>query len=453
VLAAAPLARASSIGSEARSGREAPDRGVCSLLTGPDRMTSLPTLRRELITAFAVVFAGALLVAAAGVVFLLPRLADPRQAAVFLTLLILIDVGIFALFGRMLLQRRVLTPIEQLIDGVEAVAGGDYGAQLPAGETRELARLTAAVNHMAERLVSDQRELAANIRSLDDTNLELTEARDVMIRAEKLASVGRLSAGIAHEVGNPLAAVLGYLGLIGRHADEKSLELIRAAEREAHRIDRIVRGLLDYARPREVRAQLLDVNAMIRETIELVRTQGRFTMVELTVELGDDVPAVLGDPYQLQQVLVNLFVNACDAMGEAPEARLRVRTRVRPVALPERIPSKRKDDPEGVDYSHRRRLVTAGRMLREDPVSDSGLVVEIVVADNGPGIPPAMIEQIFDPFVTTKQPGEGTGLGLAVCARLIETMAGVIRADNSADGGAVFTIVLAAPADQPASVT
>jgi two-component system, NtrC family, sensor kinase len=415
-------------------------------------MTSLPTLRRELITAFAAVFAAALLVAAAGVLVLLPRFSDPRQAAVFLIVLVLLDVAIFVLFGRLVLQWRVLAPIKQMIAGVEAIADGDYSARLPAGETREMARLAAAVNHMAERLVSDQGDLAANIRSLDETNRQLTEARDVMIRAEKLASVGRLSAGIAHEVGNPLAAVLGYLGLIGRHADARSLELIRSAEREAHRIDRIVRGLLDYARPREVRAQPLDVNEIVRETLELVRTQGRLTMVELSVELGVGLPPLLGDQYQLQQVLVNLFVNACDAMGDAPGATLTVRTEVRPVEAAPRIPVKRKDDPEGIDYSHRRRLANAGGMLRDDPASESGMVVEIVVADNGPGIPRALLEQIFDPFVTTKEPGAGTGLGLAVSARLVETMAGMIRADNSADGGAVFTIVLPAPAEQPVSV-
>jgi signal transduction histidine kinase len=109
-----------------------------------------------------------------------------------------------------------------------------------------------------------------------------------------------------------------------------------------------------------------------------------------------------------------------------------------------RLPIRRKDDPEGIDYSHRRRLAAAGGLLREDPPAESGWLVEITVVDNGPGIPAELLGQLFDPFVTTKEPGEGTGLGLAVSARLVETMDGRIRADNGRDGGAVFTILLPA---------
>jgi two-component system, NtrC family, sensor kinase len=410
-------------------------------------MKSLPTLRRELITAFALVFAGALVVSAAGVLVLLPGFGDARQAAFFLLVLVLLDVAVFVWFGQLVLQWRVLAPLERMIDGVESIAGGNYGARLPETETNEMARLAAAVNHMAERLVSDQRELAANIRSLDDTNRMLTEARDVMVRAEKLASVGRLSAGIAHEVGNPLAAVIGYLGLIARNADEDTAELVTAAEREARRIDRIVRGLLDYARPREARAEPLDLNATVLETVELVRTQGRFTMITLEIDLEPDLPPVLGDPYQFQQVLVNLFVNACDAIGADNSGRLGIRTRSRQVEPQPRLPIRRASDPEGIDYSHRRRLIAAGRMLRDDPPSESGGLVEVIVADDGPGIPPALLDQIFDPFVTTREPGAGTGLGLAVSARLVEAIGGTIRADNAPAGGAVLTIVLPAAAE------
>lgn len=407
-------------------------------------MSALPTLRRELVTAFALVFAGALFVAAAGVLVLLPRFADPRQAAVFLLILLLFDIAVFVSFGHFLLKWRVLTPIERMIARVESIARGDLEARLPEGDSQEMARLSAAVNRMAEHLLWNQEQLAANIRSLDETNRLLTEARDVMIRSEKLASVGRLGAGIAHEVGNPLAAILGYLGILGKNADGRNREMLAAAEREARRIDRIVRGLLDYARPREAKAEELDVNAVVNETVELLRTQGKFTTIQVELVLAVDLPAVRGDPYQLQQVLVNLLVNASDAIGEARDGALRVCTRARPVEAMPRLPIRRKDDPEGIDYSHRRRLAAAGGLLREDPPAESGWVVEITVADNGPGIPAHLLGQLFDPFVTTKEPGEGTGLGLAVSARLVETMDGRIRADNARDGGAVFTILLPA---------
>jgi two-component system, NtrC family, sensor kinase len=413
-------------------------------------MASQPTLRRELVTAFALVFAGALLVFATGVALILPRDDPPRQAALYLTILLITDVSIFMLFGHYLLKRRVVAPIETMIGEIEAIAGGQYVNRLGEAETGELARLAAAVNHMAERMISDQQELAANIRSLDETNRLLTEARDAMIRAEKMASVGRLGAGIAHEVGNPLGAILGYLGLLSRNAEGVSAELVQAAEREAHRIDRIVRGLLEYARPRETRTQAIDVNHVARDTIELLGTQGKLGgTLELVVELEDDPPAVLADPYQLQQVLVNLMVNATDALaggdGTGGNATtLTVRTRSREFSPPQHVPARRKGDPPGIDYSHRRRLTGVGATWRDDPVTVSGWVVELMVGDNGPGVPKKLLDQIFEPFVTTKEPGKGTGLGLAVCARLVEGMGGTIRADSVEGEGATFTVTLPA---------
>jgi signal transduction histidine kinase len=407
-------------------------------------MVSQPTLRRELVTAFALVFTGALLVFATGVALILPRLDSTRQTALYLTILLLMDVGIFMLIGHFLLKRRVVAPIESMIAEIEMIAGGHYVNRLPETETQEMARLAAAVNHMTERLIADQRELGANIRSLDETNRLLTEARDAMVRAEKMASVGRLGAGIAHEVGNPLGAILGYLGLIGRSVDGVNRELVSAAEREAQRIDRIVRGLLEYARPRETKTQSIDVNAVVTDTIELLSTQGRFGTVEVVVELEEGVPLVLADPYQLQQVFVNLLVNATDALAGCENPTLALRTSSRAYNLPQHVPARRKDDPPGIDYSHRRRLVHSAGSWREDPITPSGWVVEVTITDNGAGIPHELLDQIFEPFVTTKEPGKGTGLGLAVCSRLIEGMGGTVRADSVEGEGAAFTVTLPA---------
>ncbi|HEX6135806.1 MAG TPA: ATP-binding protein [Longimicrobiales bacterium] len=409
-------------------------------------MADLPTLRRELIGAFAVVFAGALFVAIVGVVLLVPRLT-PSYAALYVALLLILDVALFSWFGAYLLRRRVLDPLAGLVGGVEAISGGELATRIEAGATQELARVSAAVNQMAERLIADQQKLAENIRSLNETNRLLTEARDAMIHAEKMASVGRLGAGIAHEVGNPLGAILGYLSLLGRHETGPRLELIQAAEREAQRIDRIVRGLLDFARPREAVAQPTDVNQVLRDTVELVRTQGHFTQLQLTCALTDSALIVRGDPYQLQQVLVNLLMNAAHALEDTPDPFIEVTTLRRPAqAAPPYTPARRRGDPPGVDYSHRRRLASTPRWPAGDPESGTGEIIELTVRDNGPGLPPELIDQIFEPFVTTKEPGKGTGLGLAVCARLVEGMGGVIHADNAAEGGAVFRVLLPAAA-------
>ena len=140
-------------------------------------MKHVPTLRRELISAFALVFASALGMALVGLIFLLPRFQTPQHALLFIIILLAADLVIFTLFGRWVLHRAVFGPIETVIDDVEAIAGGDHARRLPRGRTQELARLSSAVNRMTERLVADQNELAANIRSLDETNRMLTEAR------------------------------------------------------------------------------------------------------------------------------------------------------------------------------------------------------------------------------------------------------------------------------------
>jgi two-component system, NtrC family, sensor kinase len=406
-------------------------------------MQQLPTLRRELITAFALVFVGALIAVTTGVIIFFPRAQTPAEAILYLTFLLVGDVAVFAAFGSYVVRQRLLKPFDEMIESSEAIAKGSYEQRVSGADTAEMQRLGDAVNRMAERLIQHQASLAANVESLEQTNVELMEAKDAMVRSEKMASVGRLAAGIAHEVGNPLGAILGYLGLIGRKADGASKELVEAAEKEARRIDRIVRGLLDYARVRDAKSQPMDVNEVLEQTVELVTTQGRFSGVELIFDRKEDLPLVIGDPYQLQQVLVNLLVNATDALADTKSPRLEIVTSAHIHQAKRYQPARRKNDLPGIDYSHRRRLFAAGRMPREDPFDPGNEVVEVIIMDNGTGIPPELIDQIFEPFVTTKEPGKGTGLGLAVCARLVDAMGGTIRA-TSEGKGATFTIALPA---------
>jgi len=419
-----------------------------SLTTGGEpvaKTSRLPTLRRELTISLVVIFAGACAVAVGGVAILMPRLQSVRSTILYLTVLFVADVAVFAAFGRYLIRRRLLATLDDLLEGAEAIAAGDYKRRLPRGETAEISRVADALNRMAERLITHQAQLAANVRSLEETNRLLTEARDELIHAEKAASVGRLAAGIAHEVGNPLSAIMGYIGLLQRNAEGEELKWLASAEQEARRIDRIVRGLLDYARPREARVYPIDVNDVVVRGLELLSTQGRFQHVDVFRSLTEGLPRVEADPYQLEQVLVNLLLNATDALEGKADARLDISTTRVWLPPPRHQPARRRDDPPDVDYSHRRRFHQTVRLPRELAIPPGGgEVVEIVVRDNGTGIPRDVIDHIFEPFVTTKEPGRGTGLGLAVAARLIDSLGGTIRVSSEEGKGTEFTVVLPA---------
>ncbi|MCK5490074.1 MAG: two-component sensor histidine kinase, partial [Gemmatimonadetes bacterium] len=301
-----------------------------------------------------------------------------------------------------------------------------------------------AVNRMAGRLIHNKELLAENVRSLDETNRELSAARGSLARADKMASIGRLASGIAHEIGNPLGAILGYVAL-GRRSGEGEAEWLNGISHEAGRIDAIVRGLLDYGRPKAAATREVDVNQVIEQAVELMRTQGRLKDVEVLMDLSSGDALVKADPFQLEQVLVNLLLNSIDAIEETGQPRwIKVRSKSTAITARDRWGSilSRRDDPQGIDYSHLRRLDQSRDPGPARQLAEGDSAVEVMLMDSGPGIPADDVRRVFDPFFTTKAPGLGTGLGLAVSARLIEIMGGTLEAVPAGDDGATFRILL-----------
>lgn len=402
-----------------------------------------PSLRFRLTGGLAVLLFVALFILAV-VVFVWQRLGLPGAYLwAGLVAVALVDLLLLSLFADYRLRVLVLEPVKRMVRGSERIAAGEETHRLVPSDTAELARLATAVNEMAERLIRNQRELEANVASLDQTNRELSDARSRLVRADKLASMGKLAAGVAHEVGNPLGAILGYVELGRRH--QADTEWLDGVAHEASRIDEIVRGLLEYARPRAAAPRAVNVNEVVTRSVDLLRVQGRFRGVEARVSLAEDLPPVLADPYQLEQVLVNLLLNAGDAIGEAGgEGTVEVTTRTVRVTGSEAAlgAARRSDDPHGVNYAHLRR-----RQQSEDPgpapqLREGEPAVELAVRDSGPGLGPGEAQHVFDPFYTTKPPGMGTGLGLAVSARLVEGMGGTMEAVPSDPPGATFRVLL-----------
>lgn len=382
----------------------------------------------------------------AGVVLALalPALQSPQEVfGVLLGVLSLALVVVFVL-GGWLLTDRLVRPMERLVGDVRRIAEGDYVHRVEALPWSEFDAVRVGVNEMADRLVHDQDLLAANIISLDRTNRELVEARDQVIQAARLASVGTLAAGIAHEVGNPLGAIVGFTDVAVSRARKAGAdtEVLEAIREEADRIDRIIRTLLDYARPRELEPGPQSLAEVGRRVRELLERQGRLDGVDVDWD-GWDAPSTeaMVDPTAVEQILVNLVLNALDAMEGDSTRRLRVALEVEDGAL-KALPPRRENDPPGVNYMHRRRVGRDFSPEGADPMFTADHVVVLKVADSGPGVADELRDRIFDPFYTTKDPGRGTGLGLSICARLVEGMGGKIHLEEAPEGGAEFVVRL-----------
>lgn len=374
-------------------------------------MAPKPSLRTELLFNLAFLAAAALLLGVA-TILAASTFGPERPLPLVLTILALValDVGIFIVFGRYLVTRMVLRPVDRLIAAADAVAAGDLEARAPDAETRDFATLAERLNRMTDHLLDAQSQL---------------------VRSEKLASIGRLAAGVAHEVGNPLGAVSTYVEVLRRRGANP--DVLAGLSRELDRIDAIVRSLLDYARPNEEALQPVEVGAVVRGAFELLQAQGALKRVRAALDVAPDVPRVRGRAHVLKQVLVNLLLNAADA-APASEGVVVVGAR-RWAYEPGRASPKRADDPARSVFAR----TPERRPSRVDfaPGLSGALVF---VADSGPGIAPEDRAKIFEPFYTTKEPGQGTGLGLAIVARAVDEMGGVVWVDRAREGGAAFKL-------------
>ena len=397
---------------------------------------SAPTpLRRELLASLGILFGGVTLLLGIALSLVLPFFRSPGEATAFILVIVAVDLVIVLTFGGWTLKKNLLEPVDELVRGVKKIADGDYRHRLDLPDGLELRSITESVNAMADRLIAGQQVLAENVRSLDETNVMLVEARNEVIQAARLASVGTLAAGIAHEVGNPLTAIIGYADVALRRieADQGDPELLESIRSEAQRIDGIVRGLLDFARPQPDEIASVRVEEVVEGVRELLENQGRLGQIEHSWKLDEVCPPVLMDPRHLEQVLVNLLLNASDAVKDVAEPKIEVAvwSEEGPAADPL---LRRGDDPPGVNYMHRRRVARAFAVETLGTLETAHKVVVVAVSDNGPGLPSADETHVFDPFFTTKEPGEGTGLGLFISARLVSGMGGRIDLENTPDG-------------------
>ncbi|MBK7402275.1 MAG: HAMP domain-containing histidine kinase [Myxococcales bacterium] len=360
-----------------------------------------------------------------GVVQVALRIGDEAsRAAPLLRLLAFYTTGfavILLTLAYTLLTRLIVRPVGALAVATARIAErrprGDADSDDPhpslrlldpaRGGAKEVVELGRAIAATTGLLVERERSLAAKVRQLEAARADLLAARDAIVRSERLASVGRLAAGLAHEVGNPLAALLGLEEvLLLSGLDEESHDLVQRMKRETERMHVVMRDLLEFARSgQDPAAPAPDASCAVAEVaaevVALLTPQKALRDVEVALDVEPALPPVRLPGARLQQVLLNLVLNAADAIGEGGGSRIGLRAE------------------------------RAGKHR-----------VRILVEDDGPGIPERIRETLFEPFVTTKEVGKGTGLGLAVCRGIVDGAHGTLVVAAPKGRGTTFVIEL-----------
>ncbi len=345
--------------------------------------------------------------------FLSPGIRWP----VVLLLLFLVSLVWTSVLRRQV-ERLVEAPLAESVAAAEAIAGGETSRRAPPGDTHEFDLLSASINRMTEQLLA---------------------SHQLRMRVEKLATMGRIAAGVSHEIGNPVSAIANYAHLLRMRTESVpgTTEPLDALEREIGRIDRIMRGLLDYSRPRRLTPKPVVVDDVITDVLRLLADQGVTRRYRITAELEAPTGVVYAERHDLEQVFVNLLLNAVDAMDH--EGLVAIRTQINDVTAFGEASEKRRTDSAMERWTHRpSRRAFAWLARAEAP----NRFLQVVIADSGTGVAPEDEERIFEPFFSTKQPGKGTGLGLAIVASTIENLGGTIWVQRAREGGAAFVILL-----------
>jgi two-component system NtrC family sensor kinase len=332
--------------------------------------------------------------------------AQTAEHRTYLVLFMAVTVAMIWLVSMIFIWGVVYRPIKELTSGTHRVADGDLDYRLPVRSSDELSDLAASFNKMTAEVAGAHAEIEERVKR---KTAELDQAHRSLLSSEKMASIGKLAATVAHEVNNPLFGILTYARLTLKEVEKgpagsrpEMVENLRIIERESKRCGDIMRNLLTFARQAPSHRDPNDLNTLIGRALVLVRHQAELLGIDLRSHLGEDLPAVWCDAGQIQQVVLVLLVNATEAM------------------------------PHGGVLEVSTEMDAAAGQAR------------IRVRDTGSGIPPEVLAQIFDPFFTTKEDQQRTGLGLAVARSIVEQHGGEIAAESTPGKGTEFVVTLPA---------
>jgi len=369
------------------------------------------------------------------------RLLDYQK--MFLILIIL-DSTVLVVFGSFLLSRVLVKPLKDLVRLTQKISDGDFNQTIEVTSTNEIGQLITSFNRMIKRLKENQENIKMHLESLELANRKLKQAQEELIRTEKLASIGRFAAGVAHEVGNPLGSILGYTSILAREevTREETLDYLKRIEKEIERINRIVKELLNFARPSRLEIQEVEINRVIEDTLSLLSYQKSFKNIETRLTFQPNLPMIKGNESQLSQIFINIILNAIDAMPDGGVLGIETVDCVvgseRRDDLEHPYFSRRKDDPLETDYYHLRSPNPFSILFTKFSKGDQ--LIKVKISDTGIGIKKEDLEKIFDPFFTTKDPDKGTGLGLSISLRIIESLGGEVKVRSEEGKGSAFEV-------------
>lgn len=338
-----------------------------------------------------------------------PLYAELRQRERMVFVYILLNTIILSIIGFFRLVSLIIRPLDRLVEVADTYSQNASFMLLNEKPGSEFGRLSASLNGMLSQIEADNAKLRLTVNSLEKANLEATQTRNKMILTEKLASMGRLSAGLAHEIGNPLAIVQGYIELIGQQSttsDERTQFASRAGK-EVARIDTLIKQLLDVSRKSNAPMKSVHVHEVLNELVAFISDQRKNSHIEFISLFGAVDDVVIGENDGLKQIFLNCLLNSIDAIGEEAS------------------------QPGCIQIS-----------TTTKTVENAEAYLQITITDNGSGIDEADLDNVFDPFFTRKEPGKGTGLGLAVSHTLVENFGGTIYIDRGKEVGTHVVIEL-----------
>jgi two-component system NtrC family sensor kinase len=301
---------------------------------------------------------------------------------------------------------RIINPLQKMVVATQEIAKGDLSHKVGVQSKDEIGTLADSFNQMTENLKIANQKLIEWGKTLEkkveERTKELTEMQTHLIQSEKLASLGKLAAGIAHEINNPLGGILIYSHLLLEEAPKKSphRENLQKIVKETSRCKDIVKGLLEFARPKEPETSQVDINDIVESSLVIMEGQALFQNIKIKKSYAKDLPKIVADSAQLQQVFMNIILNAAEAM-----------------------------DGNGV--------LTLSTSLDGDKTH-----IEVKFSDTGHGIKEEDKRRLFEPFFTTKEVGKGTGLGLAISYSIVQKHNGTIQVESEVGKGSTFAVTI-----------